>query len=80
VGAAAFKARCLELIDHVNESRVEYIVTRHGKPVARLGPIDDPTASGSPLNSMRGTLLKYDRPFAPIEASWCIDRDDDDRA
>jgi prevent-host-death family protein len=79
VGAAAFKARCLELIDHVSEARVEYIVTRHGRPVAKLGPIDDTRTSGSPLNSMRGTLLKYDRPFAPIDAAWSIDRDDDDQ-
>src|SRR5688500_12666266 len=59
VGAAEFKARCLELVDHVRESRAEYVVTRHGKPVARLAPVRA-AVPASPLGTMRGTLLKYD--------------------
>ena len=77
VGAAEFKARCLELVDHVRELRAEYIVTRHGTPVAKLCPVDD-ERTGSPLNSMAGTVLKYDRPFDPIDATWSVDRDDRD--
>jgi prevent-host-death family protein len=73
VGAAEFKARCLELVDHVKEARAEYTITRHGRPVARLVPID-PDAGGSPLGSMRGTLLGYDRPFDPVPGAWSIDQ------
>jgi prevent-host-death family protein len=76
VGTAEFKARCFELIDHVKEARAEYIVTRHGKPVAKLGPVEA-LSSVSPLGAMRGTLLKYDDPFDPIPATWATDRDDD---
>lgn len=76
VGAADFKARCLELIDHVRESRAEYIVTRHGAPVAKLVPVD-PDAPASPLGVMRGTLLTYDRPFDPVPATWTVDLDDE---
>nr|MBA2260046.1 type II toxin-antitoxin system Phd/YefM family antitoxin [Acidobacteriota bacterium] len=36
VAAAEFKARCLELMDHVRETGAEYVVTKHGTPVARL--------------------------------------------
>jgi prevent-host-death family protein len=75
VGAAEFKARCLELIDQVRESRAEYVVTRHGEPVAQLVPVDTP-ASASPLGAMRGTVLKYEGPFDPIPATWSIDRDE----
>ena len=74
VGSAEFKARCLELIEHVKEARTEYVVTRHGEPVARLVPVDAP-AIVSPLGSMRGTLVKYDRPFDPIPATWSLDHD-----
>ncbi len=72
VGAAEFKARCLELVDHVKESRAEYVVTRHGRPVARLVPVeaDSPV---SPLGSMRGTVVGYDGPFDPVPAAWRLD-------
>lgn len=76
VAAAEFKARCLELVDHVKESRVEYVVTRHGRPVAKLGPVGK-ARSASRLDSLRGTLLRYDRPFDPIDATWSVDQDDD---
>jgi prevent-host-death family protein len=75
VGSAEFKARCLELVDHVKEARAEYIVTRHGEPVARLGPVR-PAGSASAVGSMRGTLLEYDRPFDPIPGTWSPDQDD----
>ena len=34
IAAAEFKATCLELMDRVRETAAEYIVTKHGKPVA----------------------------------------------
>jgi prevent-host-death family protein len=74
LSAAAFKATCLELMDRVRETGVEYIVTKHGKPVARLVPYDPPDRK--PLfGSMRGTVLKYDRPFDPIDGEYDINRD-----
>lgn len=76
VGSAEFKARCLEFIDHVKESRAEYIVTRHGRPVARLVPVEA-EQKGSPLGSMKGTVLKYERPFDPVPATWSIENPGD---
>ena len=74
VGAAQFKARCLELMDRVRETGVEYIVTKHGEPVAKLVPFT-PSARRSVFGSMKGTVLKYDRPFEPIDAEWDVNRD-----
>ena len=45
VGAAEFKAHCLELLDKVREHGVEYVVTKHGKPVARVVPVSVPRAT-----------------------------------
>ena len=78
VGSADFKARCLELIDRVKESRAEYIVTRHGKPVAKLVPVDDEKPT-SMVGCMRGTVLKYERPFDPVPGVWSIDQPDDEQ-
>lgn len=76
VGAAEFKSRCLELVSHVREARVEYVVTKHGTPVAKLVPIDD-APRASVLGSMKGTVLEYVRPFDPVPAAWSIDTDED---
>lgn len=74
IGAAEFKARCLELMDRVRETREEYVITKHGKPVAKLVPYDAPTRSRSFFGSMRGTVLRYDRPFDPVDGEWTPER------
>ena len=74
LSAAEFKATCLELMDRVRETGVEYVVTKHGKPVAKLVPYTDPQKK--PLfGSMKGTVLKYERPLDPIDADYDINRD-----
>jgi prevent-host-death family protein len=42
VPATEFKARCLELMDRVAERRETYVITKHGRPVAKLAPVDAP--------------------------------------
>jgi prevent-host-death family protein len=73
VGAAEFKARCLELMDRVRETREEYIVTKHGKPVAKLVPYDPPKRSKKFFGSMRGTVRFYEGAFDPIPGEWLMD-------
>jgi prevent-host-death family protein len=75
IAAADFKARCLELMDRVRETGVEYIVTKHGAPVAKLVPHTSPDRK--PLfGSMKGTVLKFERPLEPIDADWDINNRD----
>ncbi len=40
VGATEFKAKCLELMDRVAERRESYVITKRGKPVAKLVPME----------------------------------------
>ena len=48
LSATQFKARCLALLDDVAASRRPLLVTKHGKPVARVVAIDDePSLEGS---------------------------------
>ena len=74
LGAAEFKARCLELMDRVRETGMEYIVTKHGEPVAKVVPFEEPERR-SFFGSMQGTVLKYERPFDPIGGEYDINRD-----
>jgi len=41
IPAGQFKARCLSLIDEVNRTHQVIIITKRGKPVARLVPLDE---------------------------------------
>ncbi|MGV3708799.1 MAG: type II toxin-antitoxin system Phd/YefM family antitoxin [Gemmatimonas sp.] len=54
IPASEFKARCLELMDEVNATRAELVITKHGTAVARLVPVDDSAASA--LGFLRGTV------------------------
>lgn len=38
MAAGKFKATCLALMDDVNEKDFEVVITKHGKPVAKLIP------------------------------------------
>jgi prevent-host-death family protein len=42
IPATEFKAKCLELMDRVAERRVSYVITKRGRPVAKLVPPDPP--------------------------------------
>lgn len=53
ISAAEFKAKCLKLIDEVAKSHVPLIITKRGKPVAKLAPIDEETPQ-SLFGYMRG--------------------------
>jgi prevent-host-death family protein len=73
LAAAEFKAKCLELMDRVRETGAEYVVTKHGRPVAKLVPYEEPERK-SFFGSMKGTVLKYDRPFDPIDGDYDINQ------
>jgi len=42
IPAGVFKQGCLAMIDDVASSKQEIVITKRGKPVARLVPMEDP--------------------------------------
>ena len=68
MSAAAFKAKCLQVMDQVAATGEPVIVTKRGRPVAQLGP-----AAAKP-RSLRGFLkgrIKAGRDvIGPIPVSW----------
>ena len=71
VGAAEFKARCLELMDRVRETGAEYVITKHGTPVAKLVPVVAPARQSS-FGAMKGTVLDYERPLDPLDDDYDV--------
>ena len=41
MAAGAFKARCLQVMDEVAQRRQPVLVTKRGKPVVRVVPVDE---------------------------------------
>ena len=70
ISATEFKAHCLTLMDEVQRSGEELVITKHGKPVARLAPVVTP--SPSLVGWMRGTSEVIGDLVAP-EDIWNLD-------
>lgn len=70
IQASAFKATCLALLDEVADEGVEYVVTKRGRPVARLVPIDD---DGPIFSSVR--VVDLDDDLESTGESWSADAD-----
>jgi prevent-host-death family protein len=41
MAAGSFKAKCLALMDEVSSKRETVLITKHGKPVAKLVPVNE---------------------------------------
>ena len=52
VAAAKFKAQCLSILDHLEPDGI--VITKHGKPVARVLPAE--RASGNLIGALRGRI------------------------
>jgi prevent-host-death family protein len=71
VPAGVFKATCLELMDRVRDRREEIVITKYGKPVAKLVPVDDEDAIRRMARGwMKGTVLWYGDVISPIDVEW----------
>jgi len=57
MGAGEFKANCLAVMDEVKNKRQPVIVTKHGKPVAKLVPIPEEEDDIFGFMAGRGRIL-----------------------
>jgi len=70
VPAGVFKAKCLEIMDEVERTREEVIVTKYGRPVAKLVPVQG--GQTTPLfGRAKGTVVHIaDDAFMPEPELW----------
>ncbi len=64
--AGIFKAQCLQLMDDVQKYHKEITITKFGKPVAKLVPVDEPKKKPI-FGSMKGTLKIHGNIFSTGE-------------
>ena len=68
VSATQFKSRCLALIEEVERTRHRLLITRHGKPVAEIGPAT--AANNTGANPLKDSVLFQGDLITPISQSW----------
>lgn len=71
ISAAQFKARCLQLMDDVQTHHAEIVITKRGRPVAKLVPVDEEAPES--FGFMRGTVRYHGDIVAPDHESWADD-------
>ena len=66
IPAGRFNAQCLRLLDEVAETGETIVVTKRGRPVARVEPVEEPP-------SLKGSviyLVSDEELIAPIDEIW----------
>ena len=71
--ASRFKAACLAILDQVDQLKISVTVTKHGRPVARLVPLDVAT-DRPPLGSVR-LVAEVDAAYYATGERWSVDAD-----
>lgn len=73
IPAGEFKARCLQLMDEVEETGHEIVITKRGRPVARLVPMAE-VSERDIFGCMHGTVTVLGDIVAPLEEPWEADQ------
>ena len=67
IGAGEFKAKCLQLLDDIAEKRGTLVITKHGKPVARLVPVEPEQKL---FGALKGSVVGETDIVSPISVEW----------
>lgn len=69
IAAGKFKAQCLQLMDQVKQTHEEIVITKHGRPVAKLVPVEEQPSS-SFVGYMKGSVVISGDIIAPVDEDW----------
>jgi len=73
IPAGEFRAKCLKLMDEVQSRHQPIVITKHGKPVAQLVPIEDAVVEN--FGCMQGMITIQGDIVEPIDMTWNADHD-----
>ena len=66
--ASRFKAECLAILDQVEQLGISVVVTKHGRPIAKLVPLDA-QYDGPPVGSVR-LVAEADEDYFSTGEAW----------
>ncbi|OHC70676.1 MAG: prevent-host-death protein [Rhodocyclales bacterium GWA2_65_20] len=67
IGAGDFKTKCLKLLDEVAHTKESLVITKRGKPVAKLVPI--PTEIDL-YGALEGSVVAEGDIISPLDNEW----------
>ena len=72
ISAGEFKAKCLKLMDQVQQQHQSIIITKHGKPVAELIPFENKKLQKPKdlFGCMKGSVTILGDIISPIDEVW----------
>jgi len=77
INAAEFKAKCLKLIDQVANTHEPLTISKRGKPLVKLVPMET-EAPASQYGCMQGTVTFLGDIMSPIDETWSAESGDED--
>jgi prevent-host-death family protein len=76
--AGEFKARCLQVMEDVKQYRTSVVITKKGKPVAKLVPFDEPHRDVFGCMAQKIRIIgDVESPVLPRIEQWDMLRDAD---
>ncbi len=75
ISASQFKAQCLALMNRVDRTGQEIVVTKHNRPVAKLVPARAAAAPCPLFGRSQGRLHVVGDIVAPVNADWNVGED-----
>ena len=73
ITAGKFKAQCLRIMDEVHKNHREVIITKYGKPVAKLVGVNSQTKS--PLfGFLKDTVIIKEDIISSINEGWDVQK------
>lgn len=70
--ASRFKAECLAILDQVDRMRISVTITKRGRPIARLLPLEDVDRPQATMGSVR-LVAEEDAAYYSTGERWDLD-------
>jgi prevent-host-death family protein len=69
ISASDFKARCAQVIDEVSKGSGSVVITKRGKPIAKLVPVEKKKRT-TLFGFAPGCIKVHGDIVAPVEVEW----------
>ena len=75
INAVQFRANCFKMLDEIKQTHKEVIITKRGKPIAKLVPINQADTKDPLLGALEGIGLTVGHLTKPVVAysDWELD-------
>lgn len=74
IGATEFKAQCLRLLVNVEKHKNVLVITKHGRPVAKLIPVESDDEAVELFGVMKDSVIYTGDLVSPVDETWEVEQ------